>query len=79
MILKVLKSDNVEVSAKFRYWARKTFVAVRIESVDFVCNKQLNLPVIIHDDIYERLSECYHVVDHSSWDKTWAEVVLTLI
>ena len=74
-IVKVLNSEVSLETAKFKFWARKNFVLVRIGSEQFVYDLELNLPVITHDSIYEKILECHLAVGHSGRDKTWAEVV----
>ena len=77
-ILKVLKSDSSNQSAKFKFWARKNFSIVQIGSQAFVHKKESNLPIIIHELIYEKILESHSAVGHSGRDKTWAEVVKIL-
>ena len=47
---------------------------VQIGSQVFVHKKESNLPIIIHELIYEKILECHFAVGHSGRDKTWAEV-----
>jgi type II secretory pathway component PulL len=35
-----------------------------------------DLPIIIHEKIYEKINECHIAVGHSGRDKTWAEVII---
>ena len=75
MILSVLNGEDIDVSAKFRFWTRKTFICMRIGSNDFVYDKQTNLPLVKHENLYEKILECHVFVGHSGRDKTWAEVL----
>ena len=73
-ILRVLKAEETNDSAKFRFWAKKTFMYVTIGAKEFVYNKKTNLPVVMHEDLFDKLQECHLAVGHSGRDKTWAEV-----
>ena len=74
-IMKVLKSEICDESAKFKFWARQNFSLVQIGSEQFVYNKVSNLPVITYESMYEKILDCHLVVGHSGREKTWAEVV----
>ncbi|CAF0723680.1 unnamed protein product [Adineta steineri] len=73
-ILSVLKEENNNVSAKFKFWAKQTFRLVKIGSTDFVYVKKNNLPLVTHEQIYYRVVDCHVAVGHSGRDKTWAEI-----
>jgi hypothetical protein len=73
-ILNVLKSKNTAVSAKFKFWVRRTFSLVEIGSSQLIYNKKNNLPLISHENMYEKIADCHKAVGHSGRDKTWAEV-----
>lgn len=70
----VLQHQDIPVSPKFKFWAKQTFILVQIGLNHFVYNKQLNLPLITFEHLYEKISECHAVVGHSGRDKTWNEV-----
>lgn len=69
-----MRSEKVEVTAKFRFWAKITFICMKIGSEDFVYNKRTNLPVVMDEQLFEKIQECHLAVGHSGRDKTWAEV-----
>ena len=73
-ILSVLKEENKNVSAKFKFWVRQTFRLVQIGSTDLVYALKNNLPLVTHEQIYYRVVDCHVAVGHSGRDKTWAEV-----
>ncbi|CAF1472481.1 unnamed protein product [Adineta steineri] len=73
-ILSVLKEENNNVSAKFKFWAKQTFRLVKIGSTDFVYVKKNNLPLVTHEQIYYRVVDCRVVVGHSGREKTWAKI-----
>lgn len=74
LILNILTSRESNVSPKFRFWAKKTFISVKIGGKEFVYNKKTNLPVVTHEQLFEKIEECHLAVGHSGRDKTWAEV-----
>lgn len=73
-ILKVLKSDDTQESAAFKFWARNNFVLMEIGTERMVYDKKMNLPIITFESIYEKIFDCHTAVGHSGRDKTWAEV-----
>ncbi|CAF1498452.1 unnamed protein product [Adineta steineri] len=73
-ILSVLKEENNNVSAKFKFWAKQTFRLAEIGSTDFVYVKKNNLPLVTHEQIYYRVVDCRVVVGHSGREKTWAKI-----
>lgn len=73
-ILNVLKEENKNISAKFKFWVRQTFRLVQIGSTGLVYAIKNDLPLIKHEEIYYRVADCHVAVGHSGRDKTWAEV-----
>ena len=73
-ILRILKSQDINMPSKFKFWSRRLFSLVRIGTSDFVYTKKTNLPLITHEQLFEKISECHIAVGHSGRDKTWAEV-----
>ena len=74
-ILKILKEETNNASAKFKFWTKQTFRLVQIGSTDLIYNKKKNLPLIKHENIFYRIADCHVSVGHSGRDKTWAEVI----
>lgn len=74
-ILQFFLSTDTQASPKFKFWAKKTFVCVEIGKKHFVYDKKSNLPLVTHEKLYEKISECHINVGHSGRDKTWAEVL----
>ena len=74
-ILNVLKSNSINVSSKFKFWARQTFRMVQIGSSDLIYSIKTNLPLVTYEKLYEKITDCHTAVGHSGRDKTWAEVI----
>ncbi|CAF3436338.1 unnamed protein product [Rotaria socialis] len=72
-ILNVLKENNKNTSAKFKFWVRQTFRLVQIGSTDLVYVIKNDLPLVTHEQIYYRVVDSHVAVGHSGRDKTWAE------
>ena len=75
-ILNVLKSQNINVSSKFKFLVRQTFRLVQIGSSDLIYVAKTNLPLITHENLYVKITDCHVAVGHSGRDKTWAEVII---
>ena len=75
-ILNALQNQNTNFSPKFKFWVRQNFRLVEIGSSEFIYSLKNNLPIIIHEKIYEKINECHIAVGHSGRDKTWAEVII---
>lgn len=73
-ILKVLKGEESQESAAFKYWARQNFVLADIGTEQMLYDEKTNLPIITFESIYEKIRDCHTAVGHSGRDKTWAEV-----
>ncbi|CAF3372080.1 unnamed protein product [Rotaria socialis] len=73
-ILNVLKENNKNTSAKFKFWVRQTFRLVQIGSTDLVYVIKNDLPLVTHEQIYYRVVDSHVAVGHSGRDKTWAEI-----
>jgi len=76
-IINVLKMKDTNVSSKFKFWVRKTFCLVNIGSSELLYAKKQNLPLISHEEIYEKINECHTAVGHSGRDKTWSQVLIS--
>ena len=75
-IVHVLKSEDVNMNAKFKFWVRRSFRLMEIGSSDVVYSIKNNLPLVTHEKIYEKIDQCHIAVGHSGRDKTWAEVFM---
>jgi len=75
-MLNVLKSQNINVSSKFKFLVRQTFRLVQIGSSDLIYVAKTNLPLITHENLYVKITDCHVAVGHSGRDKTWAEVII---
>jgi len=73
-IMDVLKQNKTSVSPKFKFWVKKTFRLVHIASSDVIYVQKTDLPLITHEQIFYKVSDCHSAVGHSGRDKTWAEV-----
>jgi hypothetical protein len=73
-ILSVFEEENKNISAKFKFWVRKTFRLVHIGSTDLIHVMKTDLALVTHEQIYYRVIDCHVAVGHSGRDKTWAEV-----
>ncbi len=73
-IFEILKGEPTSHSSKFKYWSRETFKLIQIGSKEIIYTKKNNLPLITHEDLYEKILECHTAVGHSGRDKTWFEV-----
>jgi hypothetical protein len=73
-ILNVWTSKETNVSPKFRFWAKKTFINIKIGEKEFVHNKKTHLPVVTHEQLFEKIEEFHLAVGPSGRDKTWVEV-----
>jgi hypothetical protein len=49
---------------------------MKIGSSNLVFNKKNKLPLISHEEIYEKINKCHMAVAHSGRHKTWSQVVL---
>ena len=78
-IFSVLKKEETSVSTKFKHWSKQTFKLIEIGTKEMIYTKKNNLPLIIHENIYEKILECHIAVGHSGRDKTWFEVNDTVI
>jgi len=77
-IVNVLKLQDLNQSSKFKYWIKKTFRIVEIGKSEVIYTIKNNLPLITHENIYEKIHECHIAVGHSGRDKTWAQVIIFL-
>jgi hypothetical protein len=73
-ILSVLKGENKDASAKFKFWVKQTFRLIHVALIDLVYDMKKDLPIVKHEEIYYRVADCHVAVGHSGRDKTWAEV-----
>ncbi|CAF3718439.1 unnamed protein product [Rotaria sp. Silwood1] len=78
-ITNVLKQEDVNASAKFKFWTRRSFRLMEIGSSHLIYNIKNNLPLITYEKIYEKINECHIAVGHSGRDKTWAEVLILIV
>lgn len=73
-ILSVLKSNDINMTPKFKFWVKQTFKLIEIGSSELVYDVKKNLPLITFENLYEKIKECHVAVGHSGRDKTWSEV-----
>lgn len=73
-IIHVLKSKDINTTAKFKFWVRKTFQLIEIGSSEIVYDRKKKLPLVTHENIFAKIAECHSSVGHAGRDKTWAEV-----
>ena len=73
-IMKVLKSEEIDVSTKFKYWVRRAYYLMNIGSTQSIYNKKTNLLLITQENMYDKINDCHISVGHSGRDKTWSEV-----
>lgn len=78
-MMKVLKSEDIDVSPKFKFWVRHTFYLIKIGSIELIYNKKSDLPLITQENIYEKIDDCHKSVGHSGRDKTWNEVNILIM
>ncbi len=68
--MKVLKSQEIQISSKFKLLTKQSFYLVRIGSSDSIYLEKTNLPLVTHERLFEKISLCYTDVGHSGRDKT---------
>lgn len=73
-IIDLLKEKRTNVSSKFKFWSKNTFYLVQIGANDIVYTTKNKLPLITHENIFDKITECHVAVGHSGRDKTWSEV-----
>ena len=78
-MMKVLKSEDIDVSPKFKFWVRHTFCLAKIGATDLIYNIKSNLPLITQENMYEKINDCHTNIGHSGRDKTWSEVSTPII
>ncbi|CAF1179565.1 unnamed protein product [Adineta ricciae] len=72
-ILLVLRDGWGE--GKFKFWAQKNFVLVKIGDANVIYNKgKASRPIITYEELYVKLDECHKRVGHHGRDKTWSEI-----
>ncbi|CAF1383338.1 unnamed protein product [Adineta ricciae] len=60
---------------KFKFWAQKNFVLVKIGDANVIYNKgKGSRPVVTYEELYVKLNECHKRVGHHGRDKTWSEI-----
>ena len=60
---------------KFKYWAQKHFMLVKVGDSDVVYSRdKISRPVVVYEEVYTKLSECHNRVGHHGRNKTWHEV-----
>ena len=60
---------------QFRYWVQKNFMLVKVGDLHVVySNHKISRPVVVYEEVYDKLSECHSRVGHHGRDKTWHEV-----
>ena len=60
---------------QFKHWAQKHFMLVKVGDADVVYSRdKISRPVVVHEEVYTKLSECHNRVGHHGRDKTWHEV-----
>ena len=73
-ILDVLRSKPTDTSPKFKFWAKQSFRVISVVSSEIIVSKKNNLPIVSHENLYDKIRDCHIAVGHSGRDKTWAEV-----
>ena len=74
-IVEMLKAIDGKHQAQFKFWAKNRFNLVKIGEQDILYTIKEKLPVVIYENLFEKINECHIAVGHLGRDKTWREVI----
>ncbi|CAF1622242.1 unnamed protein product [Rotaria magnacalcarata] len=57
--------------SQFKYWVRKNFKLITNGNEHDVYEIESNLPIVIYENLYEKIKECHEKDGHRGRDKTW--------
>ncbi|CAF2120259.1 unnamed protein product [Rotaria magnacalcarata] len=60
--------------SQLKFWARKNFKLIWNGNEHILYEIESNLPIVIYENLYEKIKECHEKVGHRGRDKTWLEV-----
>ncbi|CAF1111152.1 unnamed protein product [Rotaria magnacalcarata] len=64
-IVNVLKSKDMSVSPRFKFWVKETLHLIHIGSSELVYVKKKNLPLITRANIFAKIAECHSAVGYN--------------
>ncbi|CAM4979039.1 unnamed protein product [Rotaria socialis] len=60
--------------SQFKFWVRKNFKLIWNGNENILYEIESNLPIVIYENLYEKIKECHEKVGHRGRDKTWIAV-----
>jgi hypothetical protein len=73
-VVQLLKGTQGKYQPQFKFWAKKRFQLVKIGDQEILYSSKEKLPVVIFEQLFEKINECHTAVGHLGRDKTWHEV-----
>jgi hypothetical protein len=73
-VVQILKKEEGNFGAKFKFWAKQRFYLVKISDQEILYSSKEKLPVVIFENLFQKIDECHTAVGHLGRDKTWHEV-----
>jgi len=63
-IVQVLKTTEGKHPPQLKFWAKKHFNLVKIGDQDILYTTKVKLPVVIYEDLFDKIKECHTAVGH---------------